>query len=260
MLDKFRDWQRRRILERKPLEDSLWEEVLARFAFFDGLSGEERQRLRELATLFLHEKDIHGARGHEITDEMRVLIAAQAALLILNLDLGWYRGWVEVIVYPDEFLSDHEYTDEHGIVHRVREPRTGESWERGPLILASSDVECPDIDAGYNVVIHEFAHKLDMLDGASDGRPPLHSGISREDWAREFSAAYEDLCRRVESGEETAIDPYAGEGPDEFFAVSCEAFFLIPWVLQQAYPPVYEQLRAFFRQDPAARLPYRDAF
>ncbi|HEX9180387.1 MAG TPA: zinc-dependent peptidase, partial [Burkholderiales bacterium] len=129
MLDRFRDWQRRRILERKPLEDGLWEEVLARFAFFDGLSAEERQRLRELATLFLHDKDIHGAHGHEVTDELRVLIAAQAALLILNLDLGWYRGWVEVIVYPDEFLSDHEYTDEHGIVHRVREPRTGESWD-----------------------------------------------------------------------------------------------------------------------------------
>ncbi|HEX6828112.1 MAG TPA: M90 family metallopeptidase [Burkholderiales bacterium] len=253
MLERLRDWNRRRILEREALPDGLWEDVLARFAFFDGLSGEERGRLRELATLFLHEKDIHGAHGHEITDELRVLIAAQAALLILNLDLGWFRGWVEVIVYPDEFVSDHEYTDEHGVVHRVREARTGESWAQGPLILASSDVECPDIEAGYNVVIHEFAHKIDMLDGASDGLPPLHSGMSREAWAQAFSAAYDDLCRRVDAGEDTALDPYAGEGPDEFFAVACEAFFLIPDALKDAYPAVYGQLGALFRQDPASR-------
>jgi Mlc titration factor MtfA (ptsG expression regulator) len=254
MFERFRDWQRRRILEREALPDALWEGVLARFAFFDGLSPGERARLRELATLFLHQKSIHGARGHEVTDELRVMIAAQAALLVLNLDLGWYGGWVEIIVYPDEFLSEHEYTDEHGVVHRVREPRTGESWERGPLILASSDVECPDIGAGYNVVIHELAHKLDMLDGASDGLPPLHSGMSREAWTGAFSGAYEDLCRRVEAGEETALDPYASEGPDEFFAVGCEALFLIPHVLKEAYPAVYGQLAKFFRQDPAARL------
>lgn len=238
------------------MPDPLWEETLGAFEFFDGLSPEERARLRELATLILHEKSIHAAFGHAIDDGVRIAIAAQAALLILNLDVGWYRGWVEVIVYPDEFLSDHEYTDEHGVVHRVREPRAGESWEKGPLILSRSDVESPDMETAYNVVIHEFAHKLDMLDGASDGLPPLHSGMSRERWADAFSAAYDDLCRKIEAGQETALDPYAGEGPDEFFAVACEAFFLAPNLLREEYPEVYRQLGAFFRQDPAARLPY----
>ncbi|HSD61734.1 MAG TPA: M90 family metallopeptidase [Burkholderiales bacterium] len=256
MMARIRDWRRRRALERNAVPDALWEEVLGAYEFFDGLSAEEGVRLRELATLILHEKSIHAAFGHTIDDAVRVAIAAQAALLILNLDVSWYGGWVEVIVYPDEFLSDHEYTDEHGVVHRVREPRVGESWEKGPLILSRSDVESPDMETAYNVVIHEFAHKLDMLDGASDGLPPLHAGMSREQWAGVFSAAYDDLRRKVEAGQDTALDPYAGEGPDEFFAVACEAFFLAPNLLREEYPEVYRQLGAFFRQDPAARLPY----
>jgi MtfA peptidase len=254
MLEKLRDWRRRRVLEREAIPDALWREVVESFEFFHGLSQEEGARLRELATLVLHEKSIHAARGFAISDDMRVMIAAQAALLILNLDIEWYRGWVEVIVYPDEFLAEHEYTDEHGVMHRIREPRTGESWEAGPLLLSWSDVESPDVEAGYNVVIHEFAHKLDMLNGNSDGLPPLHAGMSRAEWASAFSAAYEDLSRRVDAGEQTPIDPYASEGPDEFFAVTTEAFFLIPEVLHGEYPRVYAQMRAFYRQDPLARL------
>jgi len=254
MLGRIREWRRRRALERNAIPDALWRRVLSRFEFFTGLDGEEEIRLRELATLILHEKSIHAAEGYAISDEMRVTIAAQAALVVLNLGIEWYRGWVEVIVYPDEFLPDHEYTDEHGIVHRLREPRTGESWEGGPLILSWADVESPDMEAGYNVVIHEFAHKLDMLNGASDGLPPLHAGMTREAWSSALGAAYDDLCRHAESGDETALDPYACEGPDEFFAVASEAFFLIPDVLVSEYPEVYRQFREFYRQDPAARL------
>lgn len=254
MLGRIREWRRRRALERNAIADALWRRVLSRFELFTGLDGEEEIRLRELATLILHEKSIHAAEGYAISDEMRVTIAAQAALVVLNLGIEWYRGWVEVIVYPDEFLPDHEYTDEHGIVHRLREPRTGESWEGGPLILSWADVESPDMEAGYNVVIHEFAHKLDMLNGASDGLPPLHAGMTREAWSSALGAAYGDLCRRAESGDETALDPYACEGPDEFFAVASEAFFLIPDVLVSEYPEVYRQFREFYRQDPAARL------
>jgi MtfA peptidase len=254
MLEKLRAWRRRRVLAREPIAEATWREVLEYYEFFDGLGREETDRLRELATLVLHEKSIHAAKDFSISEKMRVMIAAQAALLILNLDIDWYRGWVEIVVYPDEFLADHEYTDEHGVVHRVREPRTGESWEAGPLLLSWSDVQTPDVEAGYNVVIHEFAHKLDMLSGQSNGMPPLHPGMNRSAWSAAFSAAYDDLRRRVDLGEQTAIDPYAGEGPDEFFAVATEAFFLIPDVLHQEYPAVYDQLRAFYRQDPLSRL------
>jgi MtfA peptidase len=254
MLEKLRAWRRRRVLLRKPIAEATWREVLEYYEFFDGLSREETERLRELATLVLHEKSIHAARDFSISEEMRVMIAAQAALLILNLDVDWYRGWVEIVVYPDEFLAEHEYTDEHGVTHRVREPRTGESWAAGPLLLSWSDVQSPDVEAGYNVVIHEFAHKLDMLNGQSNGLPPLHPGMNRDAWSAAFSAAYDDLGLRVDKGEQTAIDPYASEGPDEFFAVATEAFFLIPDVLHQEYPAVYDQLRAFYRQDPLSRL------
>lgn len=254
MLERIRAWRRKRALERNAIADGLWQEVLGRFEFFDGLDEGEQARLRELTALILHEKSIHAALGYTISDQMRVTIAAQAALVVLNLGIEWYRGWVEVIVYPDEFVPDHEYTDEHGIVHRLREARTGESWEAGPLILSWADVESPDTEAGYNVVVHEFAHKLDMLNGASDGLPPLHAGMTREAWSAAFGAAYHDLCRRVDAGEDTALDPYACEGPDEFFAVASEAFFLIPRALAADYPDVYDQLRAFYRQDTAARL------
>ena len=122
------------------------------------------------------------------------------------------------------------------------------------MILSWADVEAGQERDGYNVVIHELAHKLDMLDGAANGCPPLHAGMSPQRWAAVFSAAYDDLCRRVDAHEETAIDPYASESPAEFFAVASESFFERPDLLQADYAELYEQLVAFYRQDPLARL------
>src|SRR3954454_21239884 len=131
--------------------------AIARYPFTASLSADDGERLRELVTLFLHEKGVHGAAGMVVRDEVRLAVAVQACVPILNLGLDYYRGWVEVIVYPDEFVAEYEYVDEAGVAHRVEEPMTGESWERGPVILSWADV------AGrgetYNVVIHEFAHK-----------------------------------------------------------------------------------------------------
>jgi Mlc titration factor MtfA (ptsG expression regulator) len=185
---------------------------------------------------------------------MRVCIAAQACMLILNLDLDWYRGWHEVIVYPDEFVADYEYVDEAGVAHHVREPMSGESWLAGPVILSWADAGRPDAGGGYNVVIHEFAHKLDMLNGDANGFPPLHSDMSRAEWSKTFSAAYDAFCLHVERHRQTAIDPYGAENPGEFFAVLSEAFFEIPLAVRDDFPGVYGQLAAFYRQDPAARL------
>ena len=250
----FREWRRARILQRSRLDDALWRSVLERYPFTRALGSGERAALREQVVLFLHEKSIVGAGGLELRDEMRMCIAAQACMLILNLGLDYYRGWVEVIVYPDEFVAEYEYVDEHGIAHRVEEPMTGESWLEGPVILSWADAELRGGETGYNVVIHEFAHKLDMLNGEANGFPPLHSGMDRAAWSRIFSAAYEHFKARVERREASAIDAYAAEHPAEFFAVLSEAFFETPRAVLGEYADVYAQLAAFYRQDPAARL------
>ena len=253
----FREWRRERILKRSSLDEELWQSVIRRYPFTRALAAEERASLRERVVLFLHEKSIVGAGGLALRDEMRMCIAAQACMLILNLDPDCYRGWVEVIVYPDEFVAEYEYVDEDGIAHRVEEPMTGESWLEGPVILSWADAELRGGDTGYNVVIHEFAHKLDMLNGEANGFPPLHAGMNRAAWSRAFSAAYEDFKGRVERGEASEIDSYAAEHPAEFFAVLSEAFFETPRAVLTEYGDVYRQLAAFYRQDPAARLDRR---
>ena len=253
MLKALRNWRRERVLGRNTLDEALWRAVTQRYSFVRALSGEERVRLRDWVILFLHEKTIHGAAKLAVGDEMRACIAAQACMLILNLDLDYYRGWVEVIVYPDEFVADYEYVDEDGVAHHVREPMTGESWLAGPVILSWADVTQAGGGSGYNVVIHEFAHKIDMLNGDANGYPPLHGEMGRAAWSRAFNAAYEDFCRRVDARQETRIDAYAAESPAEFFAVLSEAFFEIPRTVRDDYPEVYDQLAAFYRQDPVTR-------
>jgi MtfA peptidase len=247
-------WRRAGILKRAVLDESVWREAAGRYSFVNALTDNEQTRLRELAILFLHEKSIHGAGGLVVRDEIRMSIAAQACILILNLDLDYYRGWFEVIVYPDEFVAQYEYMDEDGVVHQVAEPMTGESWLQGPVILSWADAKGAADVTGYNVVIHEFAHKLDMLNGDANGFPPLHAGMSRDAWSGAFAAAYADFCGRVDRREETLIDPYAAEDPGEFFAVTSEAFFEIPQAIRACYPDVYRQLALFYRQDPALRV------
>lgn len=249
----FTEWRRARVLRRAVLDERLWLDAVARHAFLCALPDPDLARLRDMVILFLHEKSIHGAAGLEIREEMRVAIAAQACTLVLNLDLDYYRGWSEVIVYPDEFVATYEFVDEDGVVHVVHEPMTGESWLQGPVILSWVDAS-GTAGAGYNVVIHEFAHKLDMLNGDANGFPPLHAGMSRETWSRAFSAAYEDFCARIDRGGQSPIDHYAAESPAEFFAVLSEAFFETPLAVQSSYPEVYRQLALFYRQDPGLRL------
>ena len=254
----FREWRRARILKNASLDQDLWQNVVLRYEFIAVLSKEERKRLEELTLLFIHEKAIQGARGTIVDDEIRVPIAAQAAMLVLNLGLDYYRDWVEVIVYPDEFVAEYEYMDETGVAHRVVQPMSGESWERGPVLISWADAQEAGRGRNYNVVVHEFAHKLDMLNGTPNGFPPLHADMDRERWANAFSAAYDDFCKRIEE-EELAIDDYAAESPAEFFAVVSEAFFEAPDDVRRLYPDVYDQLRLFYRQDPAARIARADA-
>lgn len=248
----LRRWRRARIVKRAPLNEALWQETLARYRFLRGLSEAERERLRELVTVFLHEKQIHGAGGLELDAAMRMALAVQACILLLYLPDDWYDGWVEIIVYPDEFVPEVQWEDEFGIVHTGREIHSGEAWLQGPVILSWADIG-EDFADGINVVIHEFAHKLDMLNGDADGYPPLHPGMNRAAWTAAFTRAYEEFCRRVDAGHATTIDPYAAESPGEFFAVLSEAFIERPEIVRGVHPEVYEQLKAFYRQDPYAR-------
>ena len=235
-----------------------------------GLEASEAERLRGIAEGFLSRKHFSGTHGLEVSERMQVEIAAQAAILVLELGLEWYDGWSEVIVYPSQFAPEREEVDEAGVVHLTNDPMSGEAWLGGPVILSYEDVALAGDEemrvAGYNVVIHEFAHKLDMLNGDPNGSPPLHAGMSAAEWKRAFAPAYDDFCARVDAADDSfeeddgealdalPIDPYAATSAGEFFAVASEAFFETPELLQPAYPAVYGQLRLFYRQDPLARL------
>lgn len=253
----FRKWRQNRILRRHALPTDAWAFVIKALPLLKGLSQDELRRLRDLATLFLYHKDVMAAAGHHLQDDVRLKIAAQACLPILNLGLDCYAGWVSVIVYPNEFVPERQYMDESGVVHVTRDVMVGESWERGPVILSAADAERSGNLDGANVVIHEFAHKLDMLNGQTDGYPPLHRGMSTTVWAKVFTEAYEDFCAKVQTGAAIAIDPYAAENPAEFFAVMSEVFFETPHTLLEQYPAVYQQLARFYLQDPAARMAAR---
>lgn len=237
-----------------PIDDAAWQHLRAHSPLLRTFLGDEATRLRERADAFLRAKGIDAAGGAAVGDRERQLIALLAAIPILGLDIGWYDGWHAVIVYPDEFVARQEFEDDAGVVHEGERELIGESWDRGPMILSLRDVlDGASGELIGSVVIHECAHKLDQLNGSVNGFPPLHPGMSPSAWTAAWQQAYDDLLRRVDAGEETAIDPYAVEEPGEFFAVLSEYFFTEPLLVRDEYPAVYGQLRLFYRQDPATR-------
>jgi len=252
MLRFFKNWHRKRTLRRSTLDPALWQRVTGALPFLQRLRPEEWQRLQDCAVLFLAEKEMHGARGFVLTDAVRVSIAVQACLPILNLGLDAYQGWVGIVVYPGEFKVRREETDENGVVHEYDDELSGEAWPGGPVILSWEDIKLGE--AGYNVVIHEFAHKLHMVGGDMDDFPQPHADMAREPWFEAWDVSYAGFCNQVDRGKHTLIDPYASEHPAEFFAVLSEAFFTLPVEVRSAYPELYRQLALFYRQDPAERL------
>jgi Mlc titration factor MtfA (ptsG expression regulator) len=208
--------------------------------------------------LFLQDKHITRLPGVELDDEQRLRLAAQAQLPLLNLgDLNWYQGFHELVIYPDDFVSPQRHRDPSGIEHEWDGAHSGEAWQQGPVILALPGVVSSGGWDAYNLVIHELAHKLDMLNGDANGLPPLHGGMQVSLWASVMQQAFDDMNRQLDANPEaeTAIDPYAAEDPAEFFAVTSEYFFSAPDLLGEAYPAVYQQLQAFYRQNPLERLP-----
>jgi Mlc titration factor MtfA (ptsG expression regulator) len=263
-------WFRKRTESEVTLDAALWRDATAPWLFMRGLPEADRERLRALCERFIVRKHFAGTHGLEVTDRMQVEIAAQACILVLELGFEWYEGWSDIIVYPSQFAPEREELDEDGVLHVTNNPMAGEAWLGGPVILSYEDVAMTGDEAvrvaGYNVVIHEFAHKLDMRGGDPNGFPPLHATMNAKDWKHAFSAAYGDFCRKVDDADLRAedddgaaldalpIDPYAASSAGEFFAVTSEAFFETPELLEPFYPQVYEQLRLFYKQDPLARL------
>ncbi len=234
-----------------------WHEA-AGVALFAGFKEDELLRLRALAEQLLADKTFTPVADAQPTGADIAAIALHAALPIVKLGVSWYQGWQEVVLYPAQFIHKAEEMDAHGVVHQMHHVRSGEAWAGGPLILSLDDLKWSGRGEGYDVVIHEFAHKLDMANGKGsggvDGLPPPHNDMKVADWAAAFEPAYQNFRHRVDAGEETEIDPYAGESPAEFFAVLTEYFFDLPEALVEAYPAVYDQMRRFYRQDPMERF------
>ncbi|WP_153100411.1 zinc-dependent peptidase [Paraburkholderia hayleyella] len=253
-----------RLLRRYPLDDALWQTTLERLPFTARLSAADLERLRELTRLFLAQKSFSVAQGLELTQEMSVAIALQACLPVLNLGLELYQGWVGIIIYPGEFMIRKTLEDEAGVIHEIEHDASGEAWEGGPVVLSWEDVQITDSAGAYNVVIHEFAHKIDMLNGEADGYPPLfrrwHAPLDTAEWAAVFDPAYAQFCAQVDSvsgrhwprfEQESLIDPYAADHPAEFFAVCSEVLFVQPEAFAAQYPELYRLLSRYYRQDPA---------
>ncbi len=243
-------WWHNRIINQSRLTDAQWAQAFARLPLLDRLIEEERLRLRRLVILFLHKKSFSGAHGLIVTEEMALVIALQACLLILNLGIDWYDGWLEIIVYPGGFAARRTVTDEYGVVHHVSDALSGEAWQRGPVILSWDATANAGALDGDNLVIHEFAHKLDMLTGAANGFPPIHKNMDVDQWTNTFTEAFADFQAKAEAGFEIDINTYGASSPAEFIAVLSEEFFERPRLIQARYPQVYDLLRQFYRQDP----------
>ena len=240
----------------EPIDDALWRRAVRRARLLHWLDTEQRELLRERTGRFLASKAITGAGGFEVTPLRRLLIAALCCRPTLALPADSLDGWHEVIVYPGQFRVRRHETGEHdGIVHEWDDELAGEAWDRGPIVLSWADV-LADLrlpEPGFNVVVHEIAHKLDALDGAMNGTPILPDQRRRTAWVRALQAAFDDLNACLDRGEEPPIDPYAAEAPEEFFAVASEYHFTAADQLTAAYPAVAAELTAFY--GPAPRRP-----
>lgn len=254
MFGWIRRWREQRILQRSEITPAQWQQTFTALPLLRGYSEAELQRLRELAILFLHRKLFEGAADLVVSEAMTLIIAVQACIPILKLDIDCYDGWLTVIIYPAGFAPQRVVRDEFGVVHNVQSHLSGEAWQRGPVVLAWDATEHAGVIDGHNLVIHEFAHKLDMQTGEANGFPPLHADMSSTRWFQVFSEGFSDFQDKCSRGEPIGIDCYAATLPAEFFAVLSEVFFERPELIAQHYAAIYAQLCQYYRQDPQARL------
>lgn len=218
------------------------------------LSPEERVRLEAQTCEFRRKKHFEGCGGLEVTEEMQTAIAANACLLTLGRDGPLYSKLVSVLLYEKPFRVTVKHEASEGVIEEYEEERTGEAWEHGSVILSWEEIE-EDREArdGRNVILHEFAHLLDLEAGGFDGAPAVGDKAAHEAWAKVFRREYDALIAASDAGEETLLDEYGASDPAEFFAVATECFFEDPLALRGRHLKLYRQMRAFFNQDPASR-------
>lgn len=224
--------------------------------YFRLLSPEDQRELLGHVQVFLAEKEFEGCGGLELTDEIKVTIAVQACLLLLHRETDYYPELAVILVYPRGYLAPKTQVAPGGIVIEGGQARLGESWDRGVVVLAWDSVlsGARDLRDGHNLVLHEFAHQLDQEEGRADGAPELPCTSMYTAWARVLSKEYERLHEDIDRLRRTVIDDYGATNPAEFFAVVTETFFERPRALKSRHPELYEQLRIFYKQDPAALM------
>lgn len=246
--------ERRRERERQREFPAAWREIIERnVPFVRYLPPADRKELEGDVLVFLSEKRFEGAGGLKMTDEIRVTIATQACILLLHRKTDYYPGLYSIIVYPHAYIARQTVQERRGIIAEGLQARLGESWTQGAVVLSWDDVlsGAADIHDGHNVVFHEFAHQLDAQDGSMDGAPILSDHSMYATWSRVLGSEYERLQHDAALGKETLLDQYGATNPAEFFAVATEFFFEKPRQLREKLPQLYDELRRYYKQDPA---------
>jgi MtfA peptidase len=244
---------RRKKIRSRPFPPAWLAIVEKNVPYLQDLSEADQERLLSDILVFLDEKNFEGCGGLSLTDEIRVTIAAQACLLLLHRKNDDYPRLRSILVYPHAYRVNVTKGSPDGLIQEGPETRAGESWGHGAVVLSWDDVKksASDLRDGHNVVLHEFAHQLDQEDGAADGVPILARRARYTAWARVLGSEYRELVSEIDKGHRTDIDPYGAISPAEFFAVVTECFFENPVALKRKHPELYDQLRLFYRQDPA---------
>ncbi len=247
--------RRRQKIRQTPFPQEWCAHIERNVPYYKMLLSDEQDELKGHIQVFLSEKRFEGVHGVEITDEIRVTIAAQACILLLNRETDYYPGLSTIIVYPQAYMATVKSRGPTGLIEETKELRLGESWRRGEVVLSWDNVKkgAADVQDGHNLVFHEFAHQLDAEDGTVNGAPRLEKRSQYITWARVLGEEYENLTKCIEGRCPAFIRPYATKNPQEFFAVVTEVFFEMPDKLSHCHPELYEQLKSFYKQDPVER-------
>ena len=256
MFKSIRHWFEDRRVKKMGFTEAQWQAAVADWAVIERYQGADRVALRDMAFRFLARKSFAPGGGFQFTDEMLLRLATMACVPILRLGLDWYDSWQTVILYEGDFVPNRPHRGADGLVHDQAPGLSGEAWLRGPVILSWQAVCETGAHArqgkASNVVIHELAHKLDMLRDGANGSPPLHPEMRQGEWHTIFTAAWERLQKDWQQDRSLPLDDYALTNPAEFFAVCSETFFEAPEEMKEGMPEVYCLLCQFYRQQPVA--------